>query len=577
MPGWCRFPAVLTALTLLTAILPGPGSAAAACRFVLGFAAFADQLPQVVGQCVDDEQHDPVSGDALQRTTTGLLVWRRADNVTAFTNGFHTWVAGPDGIEERQNSQRFAWEANPTHLPLAPETVLANRLAWSGAQVSVQAGAALTLAAPAPDPADLGRLPAVSADGLPAPGAALLPDGNVAFTVAIPADAAGGYLLTARWPDGQQAQLRLAVGATVTLADGLGNPDDLTVAPDGSVLYTDLASNTVGQILADGTRRTLISGLNVPEGLAVTGPSTLLLADQGTDRVLAWTPSGGLHSLLQLSPVPGQAGIDGLSAAMINGHLTALLPDSPNGQLLLLPLDTLTPTLVAGHWSRPTDAIVRAGQLYLTDEYGGRLWRGPVQGPLAPVGPTMTLPDEVAVDPSGVAFVAALGQGATGGRIEQIAADGQASAALTGLNDPQGLDLDGAGNLILAEGGSGRIAADIRTCRPVLLGGASVTLRIGSPAQALSLGADCLAGQPSFTLAPGAQWPAAAGVTWPGAGAATTTLSNGVSAALEANGGAALLVLQPPVQGMGGEATLSVQLQIGSRMIPQQVRVTVTP
>lgn len=130
---------------------PGPGSAAAACRFVLGFAVVAGELPRVVGQRLDDERRDPASGDALRHTTTGLLVWRKADNFTAFTDGFHTLVAGPNGIEERQNTQRFAWEANPTQLPLAPVTVLADRLAWSGGQVSVQAGATLTFAAPAPD------------------------------------------------------------------------------------------------------------------------------------------------------------------------------------------------------------------------------------------------------------------------------------------------------------------------------------------------------------------------------------------------------------------------------------------
>jgi len=118
MARWSRFAAVLGALTLLTAM--PPGSAAGACQFVLGFGAFADHLPRVMGQCLDDEQHDLASGDALQHTTTGLLVWRKADNFTAFTDGFHTWVAGPNGIEERQNTQRFAWEANPEDLPLAP-------------------------------------------------------------------------------------------------------------------------------------------------------------------------------------------------------------------------------------------------------------------------------------------------------------------------------------------------------------------------------------------------------------------------------------------------------------------------
>jgi hypothetical protein len=88
------------------------------CQFVLGFAALQAMLP-AVGNCVDNEQHNPDNGDALQHTTTGLLVWRRADNWTAFTDGYHTWVNGPSGVQERLNTQRFRFEANPDGLPVA--------------------------------------------------------------------------------------------------------------------------------------------------------------------------------------------------------------------------------------------------------------------------------------------------------------------------------------------------------------------------------------------------------------------------------------------------------------------------
>jgi hypothetical protein len=88
--------------------------------FVLGFATLAGAIPQVVGQPTDDESHNPVNGDALQHTTGGLLVWRKADNWTAFTDGFHTWVNGPSGVRKRLNTQRFSFEANPDGLPLAP-------------------------------------------------------------------------------------------------------------------------------------------------------------------------------------------------------------------------------------------------------------------------------------------------------------------------------------------------------------------------------------------------------------------------------------------------------------------------
>jgi hypothetical protein len=90
--------------------------ATAPCRFVLGFRALHDLVPTQVGRCLDNEQH-AANGDAVQHTTTGLLVWRAADNWTAFTDGYHTWVNGPNGVQERLNTQRFAREANPAGLP----------------------------------------------------------------------------------------------------------------------------------------------------------------------------------------------------------------------------------------------------------------------------------------------------------------------------------------------------------------------------------------------------------------------------------------------------------------------------
>ncbi len=78
-----------------------------------------DLLPATIGACLDDEQHNPTNGDGLQHTSNGLLVWRKADNVTAFTDGYRTWVNGPRGVQERLNSQRFPWETNPSGLPAA--------------------------------------------------------------------------------------------------------------------------------------------------------------------------------------------------------------------------------------------------------------------------------------------------------------------------------------------------------------------------------------------------------------------------------------------------------------------------
>ncbi len=88
-----------------------PPAQAANCEFTFGFATLHNLIPNVVGNCVTNVQY-AVNGDGLQQTTNGLLVWRKADNHTAFTNGSQTWVLGPFGLQTRPNNQRFLWEKN---------------------------------------------------------------------------------------------------------------------------------------------------------------------------------------------------------------------------------------------------------------------------------------------------------------------------------------------------------------------------------------------------------------------------------------------------------------------------------
>ena len=74
------------------------------------FEELAGQIPSVVGTPTENEYRAP-NGDCLQHTTEGLMVWRKADGLTAFTDGSTTWVDGPYGIQSRDNGTRFSWEA----------------------------------------------------------------------------------------------------------------------------------------------------------------------------------------------------------------------------------------------------------------------------------------------------------------------------------------------------------------------------------------------------------------------------------------------------------------------------------
>lgn len=141
--------AALAAALLSVTLLPlgaAPASAQTRCGFVLGFAAIRTLIGgNVVGDCRENEHFDPATGNVAQASTGGLLVWRKADNWTAFTDGFRTWVNGPLGLQQRLNTQRYAWEADaagfPAPIPAAHVTPAASDpaspvLAWYYPQFS---------------------------------------------------------------------------------------------------------------------------------------------------------------------------------------------------------------------------------------------------------------------------------------------------------------------------------------------------------------------------------------------------------------------------------------------------------
>ena len=114
----------LAALVVALAVLPAaptPAQAQTSCAFVSGFLTLRNLINaaegrDVVGACVENERFAG-NGDAQQRTSGGLLVWRKLDNWTAFTDGYWTWLNGPFGLQKRLNSERFSWEGGAAVPP----------------------------------------------------------------------------------------------------------------------------------------------------------------------------------------------------------------------------------------------------------------------------------------------------------------------------------------------------------------------------------------------------------------------------------------------------------------------------
>lgn len=147
----------LLALALLAGRATPAHAQAAPCRFQTGFADLAARLGERAGSCLEDERPTE-RGDAEQRTTAGVLVWRRADNRTVFTDGARTWVLGPEGLAERGNTERFAWEPDagwPGTTPVGAPPAAEPQPTAPGTQLGLPvSGRTLTITAEA-----VGRVP----------------------------------------------------------------------------------------------------------------------------------------------------------------------------------------------------------------------------------------------------------------------------------------------------------------------------------------------------------------------------------------------------------------------------------
>ncbi len=100
--------AIILGLWMLPAAQAAP--AEAGCVFGPGFQTLHDTIPLVVGGCTGNETRAEATGDVTQTTTNGLLLWRVADNWTAFTDGVTVWINGPCGLQQRPIAARFPWE-----------------------------------------------------------------------------------------------------------------------------------------------------------------------------------------------------------------------------------------------------------------------------------------------------------------------------------------------------------------------------------------------------------------------------------------------------------------------------------
>lgn len=245
-----------------------------------------------------------------------------------------------------------------------------------------------------------------------------------------------------------------------TIASGLNRPDDLLVS-DGTLLVAVLGTGSI-EALSPGLPPTALAGhVQTIEGMVYLG-GNLYVAGQAQDAIYELT-AGQARLVLQLNPVPGQDGVDGIAAA--DGML--IVPDSPRGVIDWVDPSTGRITKQVGGMVRPTGVFVTpGGSLLVADEYGNAALELAPDGSRTYLVRGLPIVDDIAQDSQGNVFVVT--PVITGGRLVQIA-PGPLKDLADGLLAPQGLAVDGADNLYFSEEDAGRVDLVIRTFKLVPL------------------------------------------------------------------------------------------------------------
>jgi glucose/arabinose dehydrogenase len=239
----------------------------------------------------------------------------------------------------------------------------------------------------------------------------------------------------------------------LTLASGLPGPDDML--QDGDLLLVgEYGSGRILELGAEGGPHLLAGSVPEVEGIARLG-GILYVADQLDDRVVKLAPDGTVTPVLQLQPVAGVEGVDQIATDATQ----LLVPDSPRGRLLFVsPQGTIQRNV--GGFDRPTGAWpMPDGSVLVADENAGRVYSVSPGGAVTVLASRIGLVDDVA---AGYGHTYAIGISA--GVLVELTGNG-VHDVVSGLEEPQGLVLDPAGNPVVTEERRGTVVVAVTSFR----------------------------------------------------------------------------------------------------------------
>jgi DNA-binding beta-propeller fold protein YncE len=241
----------------------------------------------------------------------------------------------------------------------------------------------------------------------------------------------------------------------MVMASGLNGPDDLLyLAADGTVLVGEHGNGHLTIVGGPSRLRRLPQVVPEAEGIAQIG-TTIYVADQLHNRVVELT-AGGVRTVIQLQPDPNGLNLDGIAG---NGA-QLIVPDSPHGTVLFVDPSSGHVTKRLGGFGRPAGVWAnprgQAGPYLIADENANAVYALQNAGGFYKLAGNLPGVDDVVRDSRNHVLVTLPGLG--------ILRDVTSGANVAvGLRNPQGLDFDGAQNLLVTESDRGRVDLIVKT------------------------------------------------------------------------------------------------------------------
>lgn len=262
---------------------------------------------------------------------------------------------------------------------------------------------------------------------------------------------------------------------------GFGNLRGIAVDGAGQIYVADREAGTVTRIGTDQARATLARGLERPVGLSLDSHGRLLVAEERAGRIMRLEGDGRRTALVSGIKQPRWLAVAEDGTVYVSARRLTRDGDpepddeSAEPEVILAVSATGTPRVFAEDFRRLQGLAVADGVVYAATagrqehrHTDGVIFQVPIlasgsAGAVTPLGPAdeFKRPVGLALDRLGALYLTTRALDLTEDPARQalgkLHPDGSLTPFASMLDDPQGLDVDAAGHLYVADGRSGRV------------------------------------------------------------------------------------------------------------------------